>query len=123
MAKKAKADPSSPTEAAVATFQLLSPLLDSLYDEVKDLSKKDANTVLNPLKIKMINRILNEVRTVLGSDPVVAFLDVLAEDALPLTSDAVLILSHFKAAMEQFKEKHHGMDIDHQRRWFTQENP
>jgi hypothetical protein len=49
---------------------------------------------------------------------------LLAEDSLPLTSDAVLILSQFRAAMEQFEAKHHGYDSALSvKRWFTQENP
>jgi len=122
--KRKQPDPSLPSEAQAKRFDLLSPMLESLYTEIKDLSKKDARTVVNELKIKMINRILVEIKNTLGADPSVEFLDILSEQSLPLTSDAVLILSQFKAAMAQFKEKHFVYDQEEvEHRWLTQENP
>jgi hypothetical protein len=101
---------------------MLSPMLNSALDEMKEFSKKKQDGVLNPLKVKLINRLLNDIKSVLSSDDSIMYLDVLDEDTLPQNSDAVLILGQFRAAMNQFKGKHFGYDGS-THRWFTKENP
>jgi len=41
------------------------------------------------------------------------------KETLPQNSDVVLVLSQCKAALEQFKKKHHGPDEVHRERWFN----
>jgi hypothetical protein len=99
---------SKPTKSNTEQFDMLFPILDSVYNEIKELSKKKQDGALNEIKVKMTNRILSKVRAILKDDPTVEFLDLLDEVSLPTNSDAVLIIAQFKAAMQQYKEKHYG---------------
>jgi hypothetical protein len=97
---------SRPTKAQAEQFDMLFPILNSVFSELKELSKKKQDGALNELKVKMTNRILAEVKNILDDDPTVKFLDLLDAETLPTNSDAVLIIAQFKAAMEQYKSKH-----------------
>lgn len=119
-----KVDPSLPTEDAVDRFERLSPLLESIYEEMKEFSKKKADGPLNPLKVKMINKILAQVKEFLVQDPNVEFLELLEEATLPTNSDTVLIIGQFRAILNQFKARFYFYDRDEgEHRWRTQENP
>lgn len=117
-----KVNPSSPTDSQSEKYELLYPLLSSILRELKELSKKKQDEPLNKLKVRMVNKVLLQIKTeVLCDDGILEFLDLLDEDTLPTNSDAVLIIAHYNAAMDQFKEKHYGWDGS-KHRWFTREN-
>lgn len=97
-----------PTKENTELFDMLSPILDSVYTEIKELSKKKQDGALNEIKVKMTNRILSKVQTILKDDPTIEFLDLLDEVSLPTNSDAVLIIAQFQAAMKQYRDKHFG---------------
>jgi len=97
-----------PTKNQAEEFEMLLPILDSVFNEIKELSKKKQDGALNELKIKMTNRVLSKVKSILKDDPTVEFLDLLDEEVLPSNSDAVLIISQFRAAMSQFKGRFFG---------------
>jgi hypothetical protein len=107
MAKKKINTGKKPTRENAEQFDMLSPILDSVYIEIKELSKKKQDGALNEIKVKMTNRILAKVKLILKNDPTVEFLDLLDEVSLPTNSDAVLIIAQFKAAMQQYKDKHY----------------
>ena len=102
MAKKKIVSGKKPTKAQTEQFDMLFPILDSVFNEIKELSKKKQDGALNELKVKMTNRVLAKVKSILNDDPTVEFLDLLDEE--PTNSDAVLIISQFRAAMLQYKE-------------------
>lgn len=108
MAKRKNVTGKKPTKIQAEEFDMLFPILDSVFNEIKELSKKKQDGALNELKVKMTNRVLNKVKSILKDDPTVEFLDLLDEEVFPTNSDAVLIISQFKAAMQQFKDKHYG---------------
>lgn len=111
-----------PSQADTDQFEMLRPMLDKLSNEIRELSKKKQDGVLNQLKVKMINRVLEQVKDLLSKEASVQFLDLLDTDDLPTNSDAGLILSQYDAALSAFYAKYHGWDgANH--RWFTQENP
>lgn len=118
MSKKKFTGGTKPTKANAEQFDMLFPILDSVFNEIKELSKKKQDGALNEMKVKITNRILAKVKLILNDDPTVEFLDLLDEVTLPTNSDAVLIIAQFKAAMEQYKEKHHGWD-GHEHGWHT----
>jgi hypothetical protein len=113
-------DPASPppTEEQAATYDRLVPMLYAAHHEMTELSKKKQDGVVNALKIKMINRLLTELSSVIEKDPSYAFVDLLEEDTLPQNSDVVLILSQWKAALSQYHGTHYRKD-GYERRWFT----
>lgn len=91
----------------VEEFELLESQLGHAYQEMKDLSKKTPKDNLNVLKINVINRMLERIKSLLVNEPTNDFLDLLKDDVtLPNVSDAVLIISQYIAAMEQFKQKY-----------------
>lgn len=108
MAKQALISTNRPTKSNTEQFDMLFPILESVYNEIKELSKKKQDGALNEIKVKMTNRILSKVKIILKDDPTVEFLDLLDEVSLPTNSDAVLIIAQFKAAMQQYKAKHYG---------------
>jgi hypothetical protein len=112
----------SPTNEQAATYDRLVPMLEAAHREMSELSKKKQDGVVNALKIKIFNRLLTELGKVIEDDPAYALVDMLDEDTLPQNSDVVLVLSQWKAALEQFKAKHYGWDGS-TKRWFTTEDP
>ena len=112
-----------PTNAQIDRYELLYPLLKSILFEVKELSKKKQDEPLNKLKVKMINKILSQIKTdVLNDDPSQEFLDLLDEETLPTNSDAVLIIAQHDAAMTKFHQKYYRW-VGTVQRWVTRENP
>lgn len=106
MAKQTLAT-SRPTKIETDQFEVIYPILDSIYTELKELSKKKQDGALNETKVKLINRVLEKVKELLINEPTIEFLDLLDDITLPTNSDSVLIIAQFKAAMVQFKSKHY----------------
>ena len=99
-------------------WEVLNPLLDAMYVEIKDLSKKKPDAPVSGGKIKMINRLLESCRTVLEGEASLEFLDLLEPDEIPEASDVAIVLSQYKAAFDQFHSQHHGYDpIQHEHTW------
>lgn len=107
-----------PTKKDVEEYELLYPMLESLMFEVKALSQKKQDGLLNALKVKMINKILNRIKTLLANDPSSEFIELLDEETLPTNSDALFMIVQFKSAMSQYKNKYHG-DRDFDFSWET----
>lgn len=107
------------TKEKAEKHEMLSPMLDAIYNEVKELSKKKQDDVLNKLKVKMINRILEQIKELVAEEPTAQFIDLLDDEALPSNSDAVLILAQFQAAMEQFKNKYYRYKSGFGTIWMT----
>ena len=105
MSKKKITTGKRPTKNQAEEFDMLFPILDSVFNEIKELSKKKQDGALNELKVKMTNRVLNKVKSILKDDPTVEFLDLLDEEVFPTNSDAVLIITQFKSAIQQIKDK------------------
>lgn len=108
-----------PTEAEVENFKMLNQLLESVYLEMKEFSKKKPDEPLNTFKVKNVNRLLVKVKEGLKNEPTIDFLDLLDEESLPTNSDAILIIGQFKASMDRFRGKYNTK----YRVWTTIENP
>ena len=107
------------TEATVEQFRMLSQLLSSIYLEMKEFSKKKPDEPLNAFKVKNVNRILEQVKSILTNEPTISFLDMLDDETLPTNSDAILVIAQFKASMKRFSDK----NTNDYGRWYTVENP
>lgn len=117
-----------PTEDQVEKYHLYKSMLASLASEIRELSKKKQEGVLNLTKVRMINRVIKPLKdTVLNELPSQEFLDLLDEDALPNNSDAVLIISQYEAALGEFANTFHitykDQNYNHRTFWMTKENP
>lgn len=93
------------------------PLLQAMYSEFKELSKKNPNSALSKQKILIVNRLLTKVLEILNDEDSREFLDILDEDDVPQLSDVALILSQYVAAMAAFSSKYYKWDGS-KHRWF-----
>ncbi len=121
-----QSDPTSesPTENDAAVYERLVPMLQAAHREMSELSKKKQDGIVNSLKIRNINRLLRDLKGIIEKDPSRDYVELLDEEELPQNSDAVLLLSQWQAALQQYKRRHFGRDGSHlPERWFTVENP
>jgi len=119
-----------PTDKNIEEYKLLKDMLHSQKEEFDLLSKKKADGQLNPMKIKMVNRVLEPLKALFKKEQTHVFLDTLNEDEMPTYSDVVLIISQYETAISKFRIKYYirdkyqfggfGERID---RWMTQEYP
>lgn len=117
-------DPSElPSHEGVVKFDMLFPMLKSDLNEIRELSKKKQDEPLNKFKVKTINKKLAQVKTILVKEPTNEYLELLDEDTFPSNSDAVLMISQFINAMEQFKHKFYCKIDNYTYQWLTIENP
>lgn len=89
------------------TYNLLYTMFRSAYMELRDLTKKAPKEILSPMKIKMLNRILERIRDFLSKEPAIEFLDLIDEDSLPSTSDTLLLMSQYAGAIENYYKNHY----------------
>lgn len=108
-----------PTEAQIENFLTLNKMIEAIYSEMKEFSKKKPDDPLNKFKVKNINRVLEQVKEILKNEPTAMFVDILDDETLPSNSDAILVVGQFKASMERFRDKY----TDGYRRWKTKEYP
>jgi hypothetical protein len=106
------------TEEKAKTHDTMTPLLEAMYLEFKEISKKKPDSAVSKSKIKIVNRLLEKIRFVLADEESIDFLDVLDEDDVPQASDVTLILSQYVAAMKAFHDNHYGWDGS-KHVWFT----
>lgn len=104
------------TKEKVQNYDTTMPLLEAMYSEFKELSKKKPDAAVSKSKIKIANRLLEKVRTVLENSNSMEFLDLLDEDDVPQVSDVTLILSQYVASMEAFNKRHYGY-YEHKHQW------
>lgn len=107
------------TEDQVDKYEMIYPLLHSTLYEMKTLSSKKPDGVLNPLKVKNINRLIDTARELLKNEPILEYLEKLDDDTLPQNSDVVLVLSQYIEGLGQFKE-HNQQSNGISRVWKTQ---
>ncbi len=108
------------TKEAGATYDLLHPLLDVTYKEIKELSKKNPDSPLNAFKVKSINRVLEPIKELLQFEDTAPFLDILDSDFIPTNSDVVMILSQYMQSMQLYKDQYYFWDRkDGEHKWRT----
>ena len=118
-----------PTEKNIEDYKLLKDMLHSQKKEFDLLSKKKADGQLNPIKIKMANRVLEPLKEIFKHEESHKFLDPLNEDEMPTNSDVVLIISQYETAINDFKSRYYqrdeyqSSDYSTTTRWMTEEFP
>ncbi len=110
----------APTEAQVAKFTYLSPMLDSAMTEMREFAKKKQDGIVSETKIRILNRLLTDIRGVLEHEESLAYLDLLSSEALPQNSDAVIILGQYRAALNSFKKRNYR-SVNYENVWITKE--
>jgi uncharacterized membrane protein YheB (UPF0754 family) len=118
-----------PTEKIIEDYKLLKSMLYAQKKEFDLLSKKKADGQLNPMKIKMANRVLEPLKELLKYEESNKFLDTLNEEELPTNSDVVLIISQYETAINKFesryylKDEYQSSEFKTVMRWMTEEYP
>merc|ERR1712137_539879 len=90
----------------VDTYEKVRDVFVSLLHEVRELSKKKPEIVMSESKVKLINRVLQDVIVVIQDEPQAAYVELLDDDQLPQNSDALLMMVQFDAALDAFKDAH-----------------
>lgn len=109
----------APTAAQVAKFQYLSPMLDSALAEMREFAKKRQDGIVSAMKIRLLNRLLTDLRGILANEESLQYLELLSDESLPQNSDAVIVLGQYRAAVQSFKKRNHR--DDYPPKWITKE--
>lgn len=94
------------TELAVDTYLASVSIFAGLISEVRELSKKKPDATLSAGKVRIINRVLDDLQIVLSEEPEKKFLDLLDDEDLPQTSDAVLVMVQYESALTKFPKRY-----------------
>lgn len=108
------------TDAAVEIYDSSTPIFEGILREVRELSKKKPEATMSASKVKIVNRVLTDLLTILKDEPAGKYLDVLDEDALPQMSDAVLAMVQFESALHSFQLRYYKY-IEGRHYWITAE--
>ena len=108
-------DAFAPSKEEVEQFSMLYPMIIADLGELRNLSNKKQDGLLNKLKVSVVNKKLEKIKQILSNEPTTEFLDILDSDSLPSNSDAVLIILQFKSAMDQFRDKYYTIDNEEDR--------
>lgn len=90
------------TKEAVATYSATNAIFIGLIKEIRELSKKKPDATMSAGKVKIINRVLEDLKSILAKEPAGKFLDLLDDKELPQTSDAVLIMVQYETVLRTF---------------------
>ncbi|WP_319778076.1 hypothetical protein [Maridesulfovibrio sp.] len=104
------------------SYEIVVPLLKSMYGEIQTLSKKKPDGVLNKNKISTINRLLNDVLDILKDEPEAKYIGLVDEDVVPQYSDVVILLSQYLTAVAAFHKRYYKYCfLDEEKVWYTEE--
>jgi hypothetical protein len=95
------------TKASVEIYTASSPIFEGLLKEVRELSKKKPEATISSGKVKMINRVLEDLLVILKDQPAGKYLEVLDDATLPQMSDALLTMVQFESALKAFRSRFH----------------
>jgi hypothetical protein len=103
------------TAEKAASYDSVVDVFRELFKELKDLGKKKPEATLGAAKVKLINRVLEDVIECMEGESFAKYLELLDDETLPQYSDAILILSQHEGALQSFRERHYGyFDGTHQ---------
>ncbi|MGQ0527425.1 MAG: hypothetical protein ACT4OY_05265 [Alphaproteobacteria bacterium] len=113
------------TQEFVEIYTATNPVFLGVIKEIRELSKKKPDSIMSPGKVKLINRVLEDLKKILQAEPEGKFLDLLDDKDLPQTSDAVLIMVQYETALEVFKDRYYQSYRDgsynYKQAWVTPE--
>jgi len=108
----------------IRDFEQLQPQLQTFYEELSILSKKTPDGPLNRFKLKLVNDTLKKANAILGDTyrPYPDF-ELFSDEALPTSSDAVLMISHYLKGMDRFLNDHSKRTSAGGKRWCKKGDP
>lgn len=108
------------TDAAVEVYESSTPIFEGILKEVRELSKKKPEATMSAGKVKIVNRVLNDLLVILKDEPAGKYLEELDDESLPQMSDAVLTMVQFESALTSFYARYKRY-IHGDREWITKE--
>ena len=101
-------------------FNLLAKLLGGLYAEFSSLAKKQPDALTNAFKTSRVNRVLSPLKQIMALEDSTQSLDLLQEaddgqangKGRSTYSDAVIIMSQYKTACDEFRLKYFNKGWD-----------
>ena len=109
------------SEEKVAIYRASTDVFGGLLAEMRELSKKKADATLSKGKVKILNRILEDLKVILDDEPEAKYLDLLTDDDRPQNSDAVLVMVQYQKALSAFSNRYRAYDkIKHKSYWMTE---
>ncbi|MBS4012051.1 MAG: hypothetical protein KGZ72_15010 [Roseovarius sp.] len=115
------ADQPVTSTAKVAKYRAAIGVFSGLLAEMRELSKKKADATLSKGKVKILNRVLEDLKEVLGDEAEAKYLDFLDEDDLPQNSDAVLVMVQYEKALKAFNGRYRAYDkVKFKSYWMTE---
>jgi hypothetical protein len=109
----------------VKAYETVINVFEMVFREVKEQAKKKPETTLSITKVRIINKVLEDVRTVVEKEPEIKYLEPLDEEMLPQMGDAVIMMAQYEAALTSFRARHYGRDDDdvfNEARWFIKDD-
>lgn len=97
-----------PTRADVEKFDDLYPMIASALKEMREFAKKKQDGIVSVTKIKILNRLLVDIREVLRAEKSINYLDMVDDEAFPQNSDVVIIFGQYMAALDRFRSDYYG---------------
>lgn len=94
----------------VSIYRSANQVFEGLLKEMKELSKKKADATLSKGKVKILNRVLEDLKLILQDEPESKYLDLLDDDDLPQNSDAVLVMVQYQNALKAFHARYRQYD-------------
>ena len=98
------------TNSKANAYKTTHLMFGGLFKEMRELSKKKPELILSKEKVRTINRILNDIKAYLKSEPEIKYLELLDDDDLPQHSDAVLTMDQYEAALSAFHSRYYRWD-------------
>ncbi len=91
-------------EKEIDIFEKIQAQLEALHNEISTLSKKSQNDALNTFKLKFVNQILIEAKSILG-EMYIPFSEFTVFDAndIPTNSDVAFVISQYLGCMEKMR--------------------
>lgn len=108
------------TDAFVEVFESSEPIFEGLIREVRELSKKKPEATMSASKVKLVNRVLTDLLTILKDEPAGKYLYALDDDTLPQMSDAVLTMVQFETALRSYRLRYYKR-VYGEHYWITSE--
>jgi uncharacterized membrane protein YheB (UPF0754 family) len=109
------------TDAYVELYTSTKPIFDGVLKEVRELSRKKSEATMSASKVKLVNRILNDLLVFLEDEPAGKYLEALDDESLPQMSDAVLTMVQFESTLKAFYAKYYQHVGNGKHYWITTE--
>ncbi len=110
------------TEKFVGIYKATNAIFLGLLKEIRELSKKKPDAIMSAGKVNLINKVLDDLKLILENEPEGKFLDILDDQNLPQTSDAVLMMCQYETALKSFRSKYYQtykIDSHEKHAWVT----